>query len=123
MIVPMKHLTLLCVAKEGEKALEALRDLGCVHVDFSSAASAAFAEAKGALADAERAVRVLEPALAPFAREQSRFYALRLLEDDALFFARFGADLPALAAERIGEVCVRARAELDVAAHLVQIPV
>lgn len=60
----------------------------------------------------ERAVRVLEPALAPFAREQSRFYALRLLEDDALFFARFGADLPALAAERIGEVCVRARAEL-----------
>ena len=29
----------------------------------------------------ERAVRVLEPALAPFAREQSRFYALRLLED------------------------------------------
>lgn len=60
----------------------------------------------------ECAVRVLEPALAPFAREQSRFYALRLLEDDALFFARFGADLPALAAERIGEVCVRARAEL-----------
>ena len=60
----------------------------------------------------ERAVRVLEPALAPFAREQSRFYALRLLEDDALFFARFGADLPVLAAERIGEVCVRARAEL-----------
>ena len=43
MIVPMKHLTLLCVAKEGEKALEALRDLGCVHVDFSGAASAAFA--------------------------------------------------------------------------------
>lgn len=60
----------------------------------------------------ERAVRVLEPALAPFAREQSRFYALRLLEDDTLFFTRFGADLPALAAERIGEVCVRARAEL-----------
>ena len=60
----------------------------------------------------ERAVRVLEPALAPFARKQSRFYALRLLEDDALFFTRFGADLPALAAERIGEVCVRARAEL-----------
>ena len=60
----------------------------------------------------ERAVRVLEPALAPFAREQSRFYALRLLEDDALFFTRFGADLPALAAERIGEVCVRACAEL-----------
>ena len=27
MIVPMKHLTLLCVASEGEKALESLRDL------------------------------------------------------------------------------------------------
>lgn len=48
----------------------------------------------------ERALRILEPPLAPFAGELSRFYALRLLEDDALFFARFPM-LPALAAERI----------------------
>ena len=62
MIVPMKHLTLLCVASEGEKALESLRDLGCVHLDLSAAASPEFAAAKGELADAERAVRILEKA-------------------------------------------------------------
>ena len=61
----------------------------------------------------ERAVRALEPALAPFARGQSRFYALRLLEDDALFFTRFSSDLPAPGAERIREGCARARAELE----------
>ena len=47
MIVPMKHLTLLCVASEGEKALESLRELGCVHLDLSAAASPELAEAKG----------------------------------------------------------------------------
>ncbi len=62
MIVSMKHLTLLCVAKDGEKALESLRELGCVHVDLSGGASATFAAAKGGLADAERAVRVLAKA-------------------------------------------------------------
>ncbi|MGN0845783.1 MAG: hypothetical protein ACI4RA_00170, partial [Kiritimatiellia bacterium] len=62
MIVPMRHLTLLCVAKDGERALEALRELGCVHLDLSGAASATFAAAKGDLADAERAVRVLAKA-------------------------------------------------------------
>ena len=62
MIVPMKHLTLLCVASEGEKALESLRDLGCVHLDLSSAASPELAAAKGELADAERAVRILDKA-------------------------------------------------------------
>ena len=46
MIVPMKHLTLLCVAGAGEKTLAALRDLGCVHVDLSGASSAAFAAAR-----------------------------------------------------------------------------
>ena len=63
MIVPMKHLTLLCVASEGEKALESLRDLGCVHLDLSAAASPELAAAKGELADAERAVRILEKAV------------------------------------------------------------
>ena len=62
MIVPMEHLTLLCVASEGEKALESLRELGCVHLDLSAAASPEFAEAKGELADAERAVRILDKA-------------------------------------------------------------
>ena len=62
MIVEMKHLTLLCVAREGEKALEALRDLGCVHMDLSAADSPDFASAKETLADAERAVRIIAKA-------------------------------------------------------------
>ena len=60
----------------------------------------------------ERAVRALEPALAPFAGTQSRFYALRLLEDDPLFYARFGQKLPAMAAERIAAARSRAAEEL-----------
>ena len=55
MIVEMKHLTLLCMAKDGVKALESLREIGCVHVDLSSADSPDFSSAKDELADAERA--------------------------------------------------------------------
>jgi len=62
MIVEMKHLTLLCVAQEGVKALEALRDLGCVHLDLSAAASPDLAAAKEELAAAERAVRIVAKA-------------------------------------------------------------
>ena len=62
MIVEMKHLTLLCVAREGEKALESLRDIGCVHLDLSAADSPDFASAKEELADAERAVRIVAKA-------------------------------------------------------------
>ena len=62
MIVEMKHLTLLCVAREGVKALESLRDIGCVHLDLSSADSPDFASAKEELADAERAVRIVAKA-------------------------------------------------------------
>ena len=63
MIVEMKHLTLLCVAKDGVKALESLREIGCVHVDLSSADSPDFSSAKDELADAERAERILEKAV------------------------------------------------------------
>lgn len=59
MIAPMKHFTLLCVAEQGERTLEKLRDLGCAHLDFSGAASAGLAEAKESLSDAEQAVRIL----------------------------------------------------------------
>ena len=62
MIVEMKHLTLLCVAREGVKALESLRDIGCVHLDLSAADSPDFASAKEELADAERAVRIVAKA-------------------------------------------------------------
>ena len=79
MIVPMKRLVLVCVARESEKALEALRDLGCVHLDLSGAASPALAAAKGALADAERAVRILAKAAkeAPAGAADARFEAVR----------------------------------------------
>jgi len=62
MIVEMKHLTLLCVAREGVKALESLRDIGCVHLDLSAADSPDFASAKEELAAAERAVRIVAKA-------------------------------------------------------------
>ena len=62
MIVEMTHLTLLCVAREGVKALESLRDIGCVHLDLSAADSPDFASAKEELADAERAVRIVAKA-------------------------------------------------------------
>ena len=79
MIVPMRHLTLLCVSSEGEKTLEALRDLGCVHVDLSGASSSAFAAAKGDLAQAERAVRILGKAAkeADAVHADRRFDAVR----------------------------------------------
>ena len=67
MIVEMKHLTLLCVAREGMKTLETLRDIGCVHMDLSTADSPDLASAKESLADAERAVRIIAKA----AREAS----------------------------------------------------
>lgn len=59
MIVSMKHLTLLCVAADGERALERLRSLGVAHLDLGSAASPALAAAKGDRDDAERAVNVI----------------------------------------------------------------
>ena len=62
MIVEMKHLTLLCVAREGMKTLETLRDIGCVHLDLSAADSPDFASAKEELAAAERAVRIVAKA-------------------------------------------------------------
>ncbi len=40
MIVPMKHVTLLCVAAERDEALESLRDFGGMHVTLKSAESA-----------------------------------------------------------------------------------
>ena len=59
MIVKMKHLDLVCVASERDATLAKLRELGAVHLDLSSAASAPVAEAEGGLADAERAVRIV----------------------------------------------------------------
>ena len=60
MIVPMKHLDLLCIAAEKDATLEQLRELGAVHLDLASAQGAAVAAAKGEIADAEKAVRLIE---------------------------------------------------------------
>ena len=59
MIVPMKHLDLVCVASERDATLERLRALGVVHLDLASVSAAPVAAAEGDLADAERAVRLV----------------------------------------------------------------
>ena len=59
MIVKMLHLDLVCLAAEKDKTLTQLRDLGAVHLDLSSAQGATVAAAKGAAADAEKAVRLI----------------------------------------------------------------
>ena len=59
MIVKMLHLDLLCVAAEVDSTLDALRSLGAVHLDLSSAQGAEVAAAKGEAADAEKAVRFI----------------------------------------------------------------
>lgn len=56
MIVRMLHLDLLCVSAESDSTLEALRSLGAVHLDLSSAQGAGVSSAKGDAADAEKAV-------------------------------------------------------------------
>ena len=59
MIVKMLHLDLVCLAKEKDNTLTQLRDLGAVHLDLSSAQGVTVAAAKGAAADAEKAVRLI----------------------------------------------------------------
>ena len=59
MIVKMLHLDLVCLAAEKDKTLTQLRDLGVVHLDLSSAQGATVVAAKGAAADAEKAVRLI----------------------------------------------------------------
>lgn len=59
MIVKMLHLDLVCVAAEAEKTLERLRKLGAVHLDLGRSQGAEVTAAKGAAADAEKAVRAI----------------------------------------------------------------
>ena len=56
MIVPMKHLDLVCLASDRDATLERLRLLGAVHLELSAAGGEAVAKAKGDIADAERAL-------------------------------------------------------------------
>ena len=59
MIVPMRHLDLICVAAESEATLERLRALGAVHLDLARAEGAGVVSARGELEEAEKAVRLI----------------------------------------------------------------
>jgi V/A-type H+-transporting ATPase subunit I len=64
MIVPMKHLTLLCVADSREQTLEALRSRGLVHLNIEHVASERFHNAHAKLAHNQKAQHIIEAALA-----------------------------------------------------------
>lgn len=62
MIVPMKHLDLVCLSSCREETISRLSSLGVVHLNLSSASGAAVSEAKERIADAEKAVRLIRKA-------------------------------------------------------------
>jgi V/A-type H+/Na+-transporting ATPase subunit I len=64
MIVPMKHLTLLCVAEEREKTLHLLRASGSVHLNIQSDASPCYHDAHAQFARNQRAQHILNAAIA-----------------------------------------------------------
>ena len=97
MIVKMLHLDLVCLAKEKDNTLTQLRDLGAVHLDLSSAQGATVAAAKGAAADAEKAVRLILKA--------------RGKEKDINIHERSVADILAIEADR--ETLKSAKDELE----------
>ena len=62
MIVPMMHVDLVCVAADKRATLAALRNLGAVQLDLSSAAGPAVDEARRDAEDAAKAVRLVRKA-------------------------------------------------------------
>ena len=66
MIVPMKRILLLCVEKDTESTLSAMRDLGAVHLDLSSSGGEEKAAAGSALDKAEKAIRIAAKAAKEF---------------------------------------------------------
>ena len=95
MIVPMRHLDLLCLSSEGDATLSALRDLGAVHLDLSGAAGPGVAEARGKVSDAERALRLIGKARGKAGRDE---FDIRARDVDEVL--AIGADRDVLAAER-----------------------
>ena len=95
MIVPMKHLDLICLAEDSEATLVALRDLGAVHFDLSSAAGEGVASAKGAVSDAETAVRLILKARGKVRRSS---LDVRMREVDEVL--AIGGDRDVLVAEK-----------------------
>lgn len=66
MIVPMKRILLLCLAKETESTLAALRELGAVHLDLSARGGEESSAAGMVYEKAERAVRIAVKAAKEF---------------------------------------------------------
>ncbi len=64
MIVPMKHITLLCVEADRAQALERLRELQAVHLNLAAADSVPYRHAQANLAAAQQALRLLADARA-----------------------------------------------------------
>lgn len=64
MIVPMKHVTLVCLTETREATLELLRELGVVHLNLEATDSAPFREAHASLSAVLRARQTLAAAAA-----------------------------------------------------------
>ena len=59
MIVPMRHLDLICLKSEADATLERLRSMGVVHLALDTASGDGVIAAKGEAADAEKAVMLI----------------------------------------------------------------
>ena len=64
MIVPMKHVTILCVAESRQATLELLQELGLVHLNLEATDSPRFRDAQTRLAAVRRAGQILADAAA-----------------------------------------------------------
>ena len=95
MIAKMKHLDLVCLASDGDATLSRLRDLGAVHLDLSTASGAEFSAAKGDVADAETAVRLIRKARGKAKRED-----LEIRERSVGEILALGDDRETLCSER-----------------------
>jgi V/A-type H+-transporting ATPase subunit I len=123
MIVPMRHVTLLCVAAEREHTLNALREMGAVHLLIAAADSASFRDTQTRLAACRQAQRVIADVAANkpiFPSSTPHAAALRSI--DALLDANL-AQLPTDPAGRVDTVLALAEQRqllVDEAARLEQ---
>ncbi len=87
MIVPMKHVTLLCLAEERTAALERLRDFGGMHVNMKTAESDGFRSAQSDFEAARQALRHIEDAVkgvpvTPLTGGHHAVHGIRKIMDD-----------------------------------------
>ena len=94
MIAPMSHVDLLCLSSDGDATLSALRELGVMHLDLASASGVGVDEAKGGVAAAERALRLILKA-----RGKSAAAGLEVRSRSVDEVLAIGADRDVLSAE------------------------